>query len=285
MSTISESAAEAPRFSFKDLKHPSVWSTVWRQFRYDDMSIVHAVVGMTIALISIFIDAPTLKVWEWAEPGNYFEQPTSRLQALCFSFTILYFFYDTTWIFIKAARRPKFALSVEDGGYLFHHFACVFGLIFPIIHGHDGALGIIGFIIGELSNPPRAVADFIAWELAEMRQQVLTRGQRGLQAAGFSLEEAGRAYAHLYGWRVFVDAHFGSFVACRVYLVKFVASYMFPMCVLTTSKVAAVLVLVFSLGSVVFILGSRKQQAKEHQEIHIAPFAVAAAAAAKDKTA
>jgi len=282
------------RFALTDVKAaPSVLTTIRRQFRVDDISFIHALVGLALATVGMLTETPTLKFWHWADEGGFFSSPTSAFQIATFAISISYFFYDTYWIFVKARARANhegvnpggLTFTLEDYGYLFHHFACVFGLGFPVLYKVDGPIGIVAYFIGEASNPPRAVAEFISWELAEMRATIAKAGKAGLAKAGVTLEQCTKTYSYLYNMQeMMAQAHFASFIVCRLYLVKFVFSYMLPMCELWTSKAAAIMVLLFSLASVIFIFNARKVAMKEHVEVHMSPFARIAAAAATATT-
>ncbi len=233
----------------------TISSIMWRRFDITDLSFIHAMTSLFLSLYIVLREAPHLEFWRW--PQDWFLTPASDLQCVQFALSIFYFVFDSVIILRKVMRRPKFTLDIEEFAYLFHHVVCVMGLVPPIVTRKDGPIILIGFIAGELSNPPRFFAEHLGYELRDIR--ILK--EAGLLPTKIATPaKVMRAYLNVFEVQYITGfMHFSSFIVFRAVLVYYTYVIMFPLCQLATSNIAAVAMLVFSIGSVIFLVMQRSK--------------------------
>lgn len=240
-----------------DLTRPVTYlSILQRRFDITDLSFIHALLIVVGGSLIVLKEAPTYHFWTWAE--NYFKQPTSPLLSALFTTSVLYFIYDTYFILLRASRRKTgFSLDLEDVGYLFHHGICIMGLIAPVLTGLDGPIIIVGFITGEVSNPPRFLAEHLGYELLDIRRLVKAKV---IPSTKVPPSIVSRTFHNVLIWQTTAAfLHLTSFIALRAVLLHY-TYLMWWRCELLMSQLATVLLLIFSIASIVHLILERRNK-------------------------
>jgi len=149
----------------------------------------------------------------------------------------------------------------DDFGYIFHHVVCVYGLIYPILYAKDGPVVLCGFLMGEFSNPPRFFAEHLGYELEEIRTLVK---QDVCKTANITPEQVKTYYRYIATpRRICAALHYYLFIFFRAVMVYYAIAIMLPLCELTSSLIAGVLILLFSVATVFFVYAERQALPKD----------------------
>ncbi|GAB5362157.1 hypothetical protein AAMO2058_000774000 [Amorphochlora amoebiformis] len=132
-------------------------------------SSIHTAMILLLGFCSLVAD---IMQATWSTQGleSFVIRPNTFVENVIFSFSLLYYSLDIVlllviiWRYRRAAKssgkpfcllaRTSWAVQ-RDLGFLLHHLACLWGLIGSLSTGHDATLILIGFTVGEVSNPPR----------------------------------------------------------------------------------------------------------------------------------
>ena len=108
------------------------------------------------------------------------------------------------------------------------------------------------------SNPPRSAAEALELEMTAMRESAKTITSKDLKEAGVTIEECEAAYTSIFNkWLLLLDFHFYSFVIVRLALTWYTFAFILLHAELTVTFVAAVLITIFSFGSVAVLIPER----------------------------
>lgn len=217
---------------------PWSWSwTRWRNgVRVEYGALIHSCIAVCLCLGILGGEAPDLRFWTWPETWFSKQETASRGAQLTCAFGFSYFVLDS--IFLAGVRTLPRTLR---GGFLLHHLICGLGLLGPLWYGRDSTIVLFGYLLGELSNPPRVAGQLFA-------------------AAG----DPGRAE--------FCDQlHYGMFLALRALSGKLVFEAFLPSAELWTTRVCIVFLVLFTGITIGYYLvfsssdGGRLQQQQQGQ--------------------
>jgi len=162
-------------------------------------------------------------------------------------------------------------LNIESIGYYFHHVVCVIGLFGPVLNGVDGTIALLGFIGGELSNPPRGIVEFVGYELYAMRERFHELGKDGVKKLGYEVKECVEAYNQVFNLTEMLhNVYFVLFLIFRFVLTKYAFFVIFFYCKSYWTFVSAFCIFAFSLASVFVIVDARKKQQEHSKKTYLA---------------
>ena len=211
------------------------------------ISAIHTIVVIVVGFVSVIAEFCALERWRIAEIRTFLTQPTTALQRSLFCCSIGYYAIDCLILlemmrrYVAAAvRTGKGTLqalkgswsAARDVGFLCHHMACLWGLAGAVFYGMDGTLLLIGFSVGELSNPPRVVATLVGLFPS-------TLGWLKPRVPGLTF------------------VHFLLFVGTRVLLAKYAVSIVAPLCALYSTMWSAAAILIIGFVATVIVTKER----------------------------
>mmetsp|Transcript_26922 Transcript_26922/g.43292 ORF Transcript_26922/g.43292 Transcript_26922/m.43292 type:complete len:248 (-) Transcript_26922:68-811(-) len=137
------------------------------------ISTVFSMVNTLIVVVGggtlLFSDI-TVATWNPEGLIDFLQRPNTDLQSALFLSSTLYYCVDIIILFLMLYRHGRTGLSrgkrifemistswpiKRDLGFILHHAFCLLGLCSSMIHRSDATLILLGFTIGEVSNPPR----------------------------------------------------------------------------------------------------------------------------------
>jgi len=118
---------------------------------------------------------------------------------------------------------------------LLHHVVCITGLIGPVLTGQDGTIILFGMLVGECSNPPRAL--YSIWA------RLGGTGNSKHSLFRFSCEDPSKRVKTAESLRLF---YFVLFAMSRIFAAHYVAHVVLPFASLIMTKLAGIFLVIFS---------------------------------------
>lgn len=230
----------------------ALWEGDRAEDRADVVSLCHTalvLVGGSLLLLGEWIEAVASGRGASLGSEEWFTRKNSAAHRYLFGVSVLYYAYDSFHILVlapatarrvagrgAAARRRCCgfgSLTRRDLGFLLHHAICVTGLAPPLVTSEDGYVVLCGFIAGEISNPPRLLANFCLRQAgrppsSKLRMRLAVWMGSATQTAEF-----------------FGAVHFALFVCTRVACAHYIAHVVVPYARLWSTTTTACLILAF----------------------------------------
>lgn len=128
----------------------------------------------------------------------------------------------------------------------------------PVLFGLDGPLVLFAFILGECSNPPRGIAESLEFEMEAMKDFAKTVTPAQLKEANLTMDDLQTRFSSIFdAYLTCLDYHFYSFCVLRVVLTWYTFCVVLPYSQLIFTFLAALLMTIFSVGSVFVLIPQR----------------------------
>jgi hypothetical protein len=175
--------------------------------------------------------------------------------------SVFYFIWDSLVVLYVRAHDPQRFPGWWAHGFLAHHAVCAVALLVPAITGQDVNIALGGFVLGELSNPPRLMA-LLCHRYKSSGNYPSSSSSDGSDSdrSGGFVRPPSLQMLLLTGSRSqerLVAVHYALFIICRLAGVHFTAHFVLPFAELLVTKLGAGLTIgvlvVFCVDFFVFI--------------------------------
>jgi hypothetical protein len=251
-------------FELSNFHKSSPWDIIKHHWTPMNMSLSHAMACLFLCPFALFYHAPDFNIPGWFQgPDGYLLQPTPIGISLVFLMSCTYYIWDTFCIFEICKRVRGGPLRFDDYGYLFHHLSCGLGMFFPAVLVVDGPLVLFAFILGEVSNPPRGIAEAYEFEMDAMRIAYKNFKNDDYNKANIKKKQLQDRFSKIWSFYLgLLDFHFYSFVVLRIVLTWYTFYVVLPYAQLSLTFIAALLMTLFSFASVIILVMQRNDRSK-----------------------